>query len=125
YVRYFYTDDARQRVDALLFSLAWERIYLPADICSSREITHKYLNLVEDTDSQLIQLNRKMRALVTPVAPNLLAAKSRLMDLSQAFEVRKFAAITREKFAQQETRYLLIGVMSKSDPQKSSDEVKN
>ncbi|RAU60065.1 ATPase, partial [Enterococcus faecium] len=66
---YFTPDEARQRVDALLFSLAWERIYLPEETGSFREITHKYQNLVEDTESQLIQLKRKMRALVTPVAP--------------------------------------------------------
>ncbi|MER2146204.1 MAG: V-type ATPase 116kDa subunit family protein [Aerococcus urinaeequi] len=121
---YFTPDEARQRVDALLFSLAWERIYLPEESGSFREITHKYQNLVEETESQLIQLKRKMRALVTPVAPDLLAAKSRLIDLSQAFGVRKFAAITREEFAQKETRYLLIGWMAQSDAQKFSDEVK-
>jgi V/A-type H+-transporting ATPase subunit I len=122
---YFTPVEARQRVDALFFSLAWERIYLANESGSFREITAKYRHLVEETESRLITLKRKMRALVTPVAPDLLAAKSRLLDLSQAFGVRKFAAITREEFAQKETRYLLIGWMSEDDANSLRQDVKD
>lgn len=122
---YFTPAEARQRVDALYYSLAWERIRLPEETGSFMEITNKYETELTDLQHQQNKLETYMRSLILPMVPNLLHARARLSDLSQAWNVRKFAAITRDEFAQKETRYLLIGWMATEDALRLGKEVED
>ncbi|MCZ0717026.1 V-type ATP synthase subunit I [Aerococcus kribbianus] len=120
---YFTPVESRQRVDALYLSLAWERIYLPEETGTLKSIYQAYSNQAQNLNKQIKDSKMQLRALITPVVPDLMAAQSRLEDLSRAYGVRKYAAITREEFAQKETRYLLIGWMEHDDAIKLEHEV--
>lgn len=122
---YFTPTEARQRVDALYYSLAWERLRLPTT-------EGDFATIVSDLDKEITQLvtektviQDRLRAQITPLAPDLITAKNRLEDLSKAFYIRKYAAITRDEFAKKETRYLVIGWMAKDDAQAFKEAVKN
>lgn len=122
---YFTPVESRQRVDALYYSLAWERIRLPeaeGDFSAIvAQLEHELADLAKDKKGY----EDKLRARLIPLAPDLLVAKSRLEDLSNAFSIRKYAAITREEFAKKETRYLVIGWMTIEDAQSFAKAVEN
>ncbi|MDK6805275.1 V-type ATPase 116kDa subunit family protein [Aerococcus sp. UMB7834] len=118
---YFTTTEARQRVDALYYSLAWERIRLPEGSGTIQEIVDDLGQELGILEQKINQSKRRLHDLTKPYINGLIKAKHRLRDFSQAYGVRKYAAITREEFAQKETRYLLIGWMP-SDQTKSLED---
>lgn len=120
---YFTPVESRQRVDALYLSLAWERIYLPEEKGQPKDIYARYANQSEQLSRKIADSKSKLRALITPAIPDLLTAQSRLEDLSKAYGVRKYAAITREEFARKETRYLVIGWMEQKVAKQLAQEV--
>ena len=122
-IEYFTPVESRQRVDALYLSLAWERIYLPEEKGQPKDIYARYANQAEQLSRKIADLKSKLRALITPAIPDLLTAQSRLEDLSKAYGVRKYAAITREEFARKETRYLVIGWMEQKAAKQLEQEV--
>lgn len=124
YGMYFTPLEARQRVDALYYSLAWERIRLPEAEGHFAEITQRLEAQLKELDKQKEHYQARLRAGITPLAPDLLVAKRRLESLSKAFSIRKYAAITREEFAKKETRYLVIGWMTPEDAQALYESVK-
>src|SRR5699024_12360776 len=46
-----------------------------------------------------------------------------LKELSKAHKIRQYAAITRDEFAQKETRYLVLGWMAEEDAVKLEKEL--
>ncbi|MDK6371774.1 V-type ATPase 116kDa subunit family protein [Aerococcus urinae] len=125
YGLYFVPAEARQRVDALYFSLAWQRIYLPEESGTFKEILSRYQGEIQKLKKMQADLETKLKAFLLPVRDNLLEAKQRLHKLSKAFGVRRYAAITRNEFAKKETRYLLIGWMDEDDAKSLVNDVKD
>lgn len=117
YGMYFTPLESRQRVDALYYSLAWERIRLPEETGYFADIAQQLETSLNELAKQKEHYQARLRAGITPLASDLLVAKRRLEALSKAFAIRKYAAITREEFAQKETRYLVIGWMTTADAQ--------
>ncbi|AMB98872.1 ATPase [Aerococcus urinaehominis] len=122
---YFTPKAVRQRVDTLYYSLAWERIYLPEGQGLISEIVDDYRLKLGHLDQDMTKQKNQLAYLIEPILPQLLQIKARLQDLSKAFSVRKYAAITRDEFAQKETRYLLIGWMPADQALAFRDKVKD
>lgn len=122
---YFTPVDARQRVDALYYSLAWERIYLPEATGQLEAIVQEAKAHLEATAKSKAAIESHMRSLILPIASELINAKARLQQLSHAWGLRKYAAITRDEFAQKETRYLIIGWMATNDALALAEDVKD
>lgn len=112
---YFTTPEARQRVDALYYSLAWERIFLTEEKGTFKDINEKYKNKIEHLTKQKENVQAQIFDILHPNIEKLKQAKRALKDLSNAHQVRQYAAITRDEFAQKETRYLVLGWMSEED----------
>lgn len=112
---YFTTPEARQRVDALYYSLAWERIYITEEEGTIKDIVENYKNEVEILREQKEKVQSEIFNILQPNIEKLKQAKVSLNNLSDAHQVRQYAAITRDEFAQKETRYLVLGWMSEED----------
>lgn len=112
---YFTTPEARQRVDALYYSLAWERIYVTEEEGTIKEIVEKYGNKVKVLTEQKEKNQSEIFDVLHPNIDRLKQAKTSLIKLSDARQVRQYAAITRDEFAQKETRYLVLGWMAVED----------
>ena len=125
YGAYFTSAQDRQRVDALFFSLNWKRLYLPEEKGTFVEILSRFSEKMEELKKEQKQLETTLRQAVQPISKELLEAKARLAQLSKAFGVRRYAAITRNEFAKKETRYLLIGWMAEIDAAQLVEQMKD
>ena len=121
YGAYFVSPAETQKVDAVFRSLHFERIELkdefegtPAYAYQSLEREIARVNLeIEDLDKQAGEM-------LSDRAPQLIAARNRLEELSSNFDVRKLAARMEDK---QEDYYILCGWMAEDDVEKFVKEV--
>lgn len=120
---YFTTPEARQRVDALYYSLAWERIQLSYEEGTIKDINAKYQQQLKTLMQQKEENQNEINAILQPNLEKLKQAKKALEKLSDAHKVRQYAAITRDEFAQKEARYLVLGWMAKEDATKLEQEM--
>ncbi len=123
YGAYFVSPSEAQKVDAVFRSLHFERIELkdefdgtPAHAYQSldREIARIYLE-IEDIDKQAGEM-------LADRAPQLVAARNRLEELSNNFDIRKLAARMEDK---KEDYYILCGWMAEDDVEKFLEEIKD
>lgn len=121
YGAYFVSPGESQKADAVFRSLHFERITLtndyegtPADAYQKleREI-NKYNQQIEDYDKEAGEMLKKR-------GPQLIAARNRLEELSNNFDVRKLAARMEDN---QEDYYILCGWMSAEDVDKFQKEI--
>src|SRR5699024_3349767 len=120
---YFTTAEARQRVDALYYSLAWERIYITEEKGTFKDIVHKYDEQIDQLTTEKEKVQAEIFDILHPNIKNLKQAKKTLEELSEAHKIRQYAAITRDEFAQKETRYLVLGWMAEEDAMKLEKEL--
>ncbi len=121
YGAYFVSPTEVQKVDAVFRSLRFERIELkdefegtPAYAYQSLEREIARVNLeIEDLDKQAGEM-------LSDRAPQLIAARNRLEELSNNFDVRKLAARMEDS---QEDYYILCGWMAEDDVEKFLKEV--
>lgn len=123
YGAYFVSPKDAQKSDAIFRSLHFERIMLtdsyegtPADAYHKlqREV-NKNLNQIEELDKEASQL-------LAARAPQIVAAKKRLEELSNNFDVRKMAARMEDN---QEDYYILCGWMSEGDLEKFQADIEH
>jgi V/A-type H+-transporting ATPase subunit I len=123
YGAYFVSPRDAQKSDAIFRSLHFERIMLtdsyegtPADAYHKlqREV-NKNLNQIEELDKEAAQL-------LAARAPQIVAAKKRLEELSNNFDVRKMAARMEDN---QEDYYILCGWMSEGDLEKFQADIEH
>src|SRR5699024_7194353 len=120
---YFTTPEARQRVDALYYSLAWERIYVTEEEGTFKDIVKKYEDEIDKLTKEKEKVQAEIFDALHPNIKKLKQAKKSLEKLSDAHRDRQYAAITRDEFAQKETRYLVLGWMAKEDAIKLEKEL--
>ena len=120
---YFTTPEARQRVDALYYSLAWERIYVTEEKGTFKDIVNKYSEQIDKLTSEKEKVQSEIFNILHPNIKKLKQAKNTLKELSKAHKIRQYAAITRDEFAQKETRYLVLGWMAEEDAVKLEKEL--
>ena len=121
YGAYFVSPSEAQKVDAVFRSLHFERIELkdefdgtPAHAYQSLDREIARINLeIEDIDKQAGEM-------LADRAPQLVAARNRLEELSNNFDIRKLAARMEDK---KEDYY--IGWMAEDDVEKFLEEIKD
>ena len=123
YGAYFVSPSEAQKVDAVFRSLHFERIELkdefdgtPAHAYQSLDREIARINLeIEDIDKQAGEM-------LADRAPQLVAARNRLEELSNNFDIRKLAARMEDK---KEDYYILCGWMAEDDVEKFLEEIKD
>lgn len=122
---YFTPEDMRQHIDALFYSLSWERIRLDDEHGTLAEIASRQSAIIKELLKHEDMIDGYLSQSIAPIADRLCQAKARLQELSQAWQIRKYAAITRNEFEKKETRYLIIGWMSTNDALALAEDVKD
>ena len=106
---YFAPDSVADKVDAVYASMHFEHFYLPDEYEGTPSQAYEELkNRIASLDEELSEVDRQISAVVGEHADELAGAVSHLEKLSASFDIRKFAALTREK---DNVFYILCGWM--------------
>ena len=119
---YFVSQAETQKVDAVFRSLHFERIELKGEFEGTPDTAYRVLeNEIARVNLEIEDLDKQAGEMLADRAPQLVAARDRLEELSNNFDVRKLAARMEDK---QEDYYILCGWMAEDDVDKFVEEVK-
>lgn len=123
YGAYFVSPGEAQKVDAVFRSLHFERIEIPPEYDGTPADAYQKLeHEIADINRNITDIDKEAADMLAGKAPQLIAAKQRLEELTHNFDVRKMAARMED---QKEDYYILCGWMSEHDVEKFMDEVKD
>ena len=123
YGAYFVAPAEAQKVDAVFRSLHFERIELKDEFEGTPAYAYQSLEReIARVNLEIDDLDKKAGEMLADRAPQLVAARNRLEELSNNFDVRKLAARMEDN---QEDYYILCGWMAEDDVEKFVEEVKD
>lgn len=123
YGAYFLSPGDTQKIDAVFRSLHFEKIELPDEFRDTpAEEYQKLIREIYSTNQNMDELDKAVGEMLLSRAPQLVAARNRLEELANNFDVRKMAARMENK---KEDYYILCGWMAEDDVEKFLREVKN
>lgn len=123
YGAYFVSPGEAQKTDAVFRSLHFERINLANDYDGTPADAYQKLEReIGKLTKQIEDFDKEASEMLKSKAPQLLAARNRLEELSNNFDVRKMAARMEDN---QEDYYILCGWMSEEDVDKFQKEIEN
>ena len=95
---YFVPASLADKIDAVYASMHFEHIFIPDEYEGTP--THAYEELKEELaklDEELVAMDQKISSVVADRIDELAAASVYLKKRSASFDIRKYAALTREK----------------------------
>lgn len=120
---YFVPASSAVQVDAVFYSMHFERVYLPDEYDGTPEtIYHTLITQQKELRTKRKQVTDQIREQLYEIAPQLVLAHQKLKDFSDNFEIRKLAACTKGT-SQGIVFYILCGWMAKRDAKKFIKEV--
>ena len=123
YGAYFVAPSEAQKVDAVFRSLHFERIELQDEFEGAPAYAYQTLGSeIARINLEIEDLDRQAGEMLSDRAPQLVAARNRLEELSNNFDVRKLAARMEED---KEDYYILCGWMAADDVEKFTEEIKD
>ena len=123
YGAYFVSPGEAQKVDAVFRSLHFERIELKDEFEGTPAFAHQSLEReIARINLEIQDLDKEAGEMLSDRAPQLIAAKNRLEELSKNFDIRKMAARMKDS---QDDSYILCGWMSEKDTQAFIEETKD
>ena len=112
---YFVPASMADQIDAVYASMHFEHIFLPDEYDGTPSQARQALEeRIADLDRQLEELDQRITAVVSDRVDELAGAMQFLEKRSASFDIRKFAALTKEK---DNVFYILCGWM----PEKQAD----
>ena len=123
YGAYFVSPAETQKVDAVFRSLHFERIELKDEFEGTPAYAYQSLEReIARVNLEINDLDKQAGEMLSDRAPQLVAAKNRLEELCNNFDVRKLVARMEDN---QEDYYILCGWMAEDDVTKFLEEVKD
>lgn len=123
YGAYFISPAEAQKVDAVFRSLHFERIELQDEFEGTPSYAYQSLEReIARINLETDDLDKQAGEMLSDRAPQLIAARNRLEELSNNFDVRKMAARMDDN---KEDYYILCGWMAENDVEKFVEEVKD
>lgn len=123
YGAYFVSSGEAQKVDAVFRSLHFERIELPAQFQGTpADEYRKIMKEIHNANQEIEEIDRQIGEMLSGRASQLIAARNRLDELANNFDVRKLAARMADK---KEDYYILCGWMAEDDIEKFLHEIKD
>ncbi len=123
YGAYFVSPAETQKVDAVFRSLHFERIDLKDEFEGTPAYAYQSLeNEIARVNLEMDGLDKEAGEMLADRAPQLIAARNRLEELSKNFDVRKLAARMDDN---KEDYYILCGWMAEDDVEKFLKEVED
>ena len=115
--------EKRKNVDAVFRSLHFERIELKDEFEGTPAYAYQELEKeIARVNVEMNDLDKEAGEMLSDRAAQLVAAKNRLEELSNNFDVRKMAARMDEN---QEDYYILCGWMAEDDVDRFLEEIKD
>lgn len=123
YGAYFVSPGEAAKVDAVFRSLHFEKIQLSDEYEGTPADAYRKLQqeIIKNTQ-EIEEIDKQAGEMLSDRAPQLIAARNRLEELANNFDVRKMAARVEDK---QEDYYVLCGWMSEDDIEKFLKEIKD
>lgn len=119
---YFTSRSDSERIDAILKSLHFERIFLPDEYDSTpSEACNALEQKIDALEKQIQNIDNEISMMLSKNGEKLIAAKKRLETLSANFDVRKLAACIEDK---RDNFFILCGWMSEDNIASFMEEVK-
>jgi V/A-type H+-transporting ATPase subunit I len=110
---YFVPASLADQVDAVYASMHFEHIFIPDEYeGTAHEAFQELEDQLEELDGQVAECDRKIAAVITDRQEELGSALHYLEQRSSSFNIRKYAAITRER---DHVYYILCGWMAQED----------
>ena len=123
YGAYFVSPGEAKKVDAVFRSLHFERIALKDEFEGTPAYAYQELEKeIARVNVEMNDLDKEAGEMLSDRAAQLVAAKNRLEELSNNFDVRKMAARMDEN---QEDYYILCGWMAEDDVDRFLEEIKD
>ena len=123
YGAYFVSPGEAKKVDAVFRSLHFERIELKDEFEGTPAYAYQELEKeIARVNVEMNDLDKEAGEMLSDRAAQLVAAKNRLEELSNNFDVRKMAARMDEN---QEDYYILCGWMAEDDVDRFLEEIKD
>ena len=123
YGAYFVSPGEAKKVDAVFRSLHFERIELKDEFEGTPAYAYQELEReIARVNVEMNDLDKEAGEMLSDRAAQLVAAKNRLEELSNNFDVRKMAARMDEN---QEDYYILCGWMAEDDVDRFLEEIKD
>lgn len=123
YGAYFVSPAETQKVDAVFRSLHFERIELKDEFEGTPAYAYQALEReIARVNLEINDLDKQAGEMLSDRASQLVAAKNRLEELCNNFDVRKLAARMEDN---KEDYYILCGWMAEDDVEKFLEEVKD
>lgn len=123
YGAYFVSPGGAPKADALFRTLHFERITLNADYDGTpADVYQKLQRQINKHTNEIAGLDKEAANMLADRAPQIVASKKRLEELSNNFDVRKMAARMDDN---EEDFYILCGWMSEDDVEKFQKEIAN
>ena len=123
YGAYFVSPTEAQKVDAVFRSLHFERIELKDEFEGTPAYAYQTLEReIARVNLEIENLDKEAGEMLADRAPQLVAARNRLEELANNFDVRKLAARMEDN---KEDYYILCGWMADEDVEKFVEEVKD
>ena len=121
YGAYFVSPSEAQKVDAVFRSLHFERVELKDEFEGTPAYAYQSLEReIARVNLEIDDLDKQAGEMLADRAPQLIAARNRLEELSNNFDVRKLAARMEDN---KEDYYILCGWMAEDDVEKFLKEV--
>lgn len=106
---YFVTENEKDSVDAVYASLHFERTYIPKNLEGTvEEECERYQNEIDSYNQKIESINKEMEDFFDKQKEEFHHAYSRIRKYGQNFDIRKYAACTREDGI---SYYILCGWM--------------
>ena len=123
YGAYFVSPGEAHKVDAVFRSLHFERIELKDEFEGTPAFAYQSLERdIARINLEIQDLDKEAGEMLSDRAPQLIAAKNRLEELSKNFDIRKMAARMKDS---QDDSYILCGWMAEDDVEKFLEEIKD
>ncbi len=103
----------KEKADAVLSALRFERVWVPDEYTGTAEEAYEELNAkCRKLTSEIERIRKKSDEMIRTRAGELLAARTVLARRTKNFDIRKYAACTKER---EVTYYILCGWMGEAD----------
>ena len=123
YGAYFVSPGEAQKVDAVFRSLHFERIELKDEFEGTPAFAYQSIEQdIARINLEIQELDKEAGEMLADRAAQLVAARNRLEELAQNFDIRKMAARMKDE---KDDYYILCGWMAEDDVNKFVEEVKD
>ena len=113
---YFVPDAISEQIDAIYASMHFERFFLPDEYHGTPEYSSaKLQEKIKELQDNILNIDNKILSVLENSREDFLLANQVLYRFNKVFEVRKYAAATRDNRKDKKVFYIICGWLTKDD----------